>query len=154
MKKVILTSAVVLTIFAACTKTTTPSGTGDKKTYLTKAPWKFISIEGKAAGTTVWVNVTSQVTQPCDNDNIVTFATNNTYVVDEGATVCTVGNPQIEESGTWAFLNNETTLNNIAVSGPGSPTNDTASIATLNDNTLALDHPDGSNGVFRITYGH
>jgi hypothetical protein len=153
MKKVILLMAVTVSIFTACKKnTTTTSGTGDKKTYLTKAPWKYSKIEAQVAGTTVWVAISSQ-NQICEKDNIETFSTANTYIVDEGVTKCSATDPQTEESGTWAFVSSDTKLNINNLTGT-SPSNDTATIATLNDNILALDYADGSNGTIRITLKH
>ncbi len=49
----------------------------------------------------------------CSRDNILQISTNGSYVLDEGQTKCDPMDPQVNESGTWALLNNETQFRNI-----------------------------------------
>lgn len=46
----------------------------------------------------------------CDKDNTITFKSDGTGTLDEGATKCDPGNPQTS-AFTWSFKNNETMLN-------------------------------------------
>lgn len=46
----------------------------------------------------------------CDKDNTLTFKTDGTGVLDEGASKCDPGNPQTSPF-TWSFKNGETVLN-------------------------------------------
>lgn len=56
------------------------------------------------------INVPPGTIAPCQTDNVLTFATNGTGMVDEGPTKCNAGDPQTT-AFNWNFLNNETVLN-------------------------------------------
>lgn len=44
----------------------------------------------------------------CEQDNVVQFLENNTYVITEGATKCDPSDPDISDSGGWTFSQDET----------------------------------------------
>ncbi|HRI27878.1 MAG TPA: hypothetical protein PK239_16250 [Chitinophagales bacterium] len=47
--------------------------------------------------------------EPCETDNIFTFNTNGTAIIDEGALKCLANDPQTR-TGTWSFNTDETTI--------------------------------------------
>lgn len=49
--------------------------------------------------------------QPCQLDDFFKFNTDQSYTADEGASKCDPNSPQVYETGTWAWGNNETQLN-------------------------------------------
>lgn len=46
----------------------------------------------------------------CYKDDIYNFAENGTYLIDEGASKCNTGDPQVHETGTWTFNADETII--------------------------------------------
>ena len=48
--------------------------------------------------------------EACELDNFTRYNTDNTYVVDEGATKCDSTDPQINEEGTYSISTDEKTL--------------------------------------------
>jgi hypothetical protein len=129
MKRVNFILAIVVLCsfsFIACKKSSS-----DKKTnteLLTQASWKF----DKA--TLGGVDVSSQL-DACETDNTLTFSTNGTGVIDEGATKCDSNDPQ-SEPFNWNFANNETVLQvSASLFGGGSGDLD---IVTLNDSQLVV----------------
>jgi hypothetical protein len=123
-----------------------------KSDLITKAAWKVIKLENRTAPSTTWIDLTSSV-PACEKDNQIIFRSNGTYEVNEGATKCSPTDPQITETGTWAFESNETKIR-ISATG-GSPfTND---IELLNENNLVLIDSDTFGGVTtftRLTLAH
>jgi hypothetical protein len=94
--------------FISCKKSddnNTPSSK-TKTQLLTQMPWKNSVVLKRSTPSDSW---TSANTPPCTFDDITTF-TASTYSVDNGATVCNPGEPQIVETGTWNFTSNETHL--------------------------------------------
>lgn len=129
MKRVNFILAIVVLCsfsFIACKKSSS-----DKKTnteLLTQASWKF----DKA--TLGGLDVSSQL-DACETDNTLTFSTNGTGVIDEGATKCDSNDPQ-SEPFNWNFANNETVLQvSASLFGGGSGDLD---IVTLNESQLVV----------------
>lgn len=73
-----------------------------KTLLITQSTWKFSS--ATVGGTNV-----SAFLQACQKDNILTFASNGSGVLDEGPAKCNSGDPQTNPF-TWSFQNNETQL--------------------------------------------
>lgn len=98
MKKIPVAASLALVaaccslFFADCKKS---DNTNTKSTLLKIAAWKY-----KDAGLDIDNNGTtdsplpSGTLQACDIDNTLTFKTDTTGLVDEGATKCTATNPQ------------------------------------------------------------
>jgi hypothetical protein len=69
---------------------------------LTQSAWYFDN--AKVGGTDV-----SPLLPTCQKDNILTFASNGTGILDEGPTKCNASDPQ-QTPFTWSFLSSETIL--------------------------------------------
>ena len=114
-----------LSLFISCGKDNdTPGKT--KTDLLCQANWKF------SAATVGGSDVSSQI-QPCYKDNIIKFNANGAGTVDEGATICTAGNPQTYTL-TWSFLSGETQLKINPPLFPGG--SDTYNVVTLTETQL------------------
>jgi hypothetical protein len=112
--------------FIACKKSSSDAKTNTE--LLTQASWKF----DKA--TLGGVDVSSQL-DACETDNTLTFSTDGTGVIDEGATKCDSNDPQTE-SFNWNFASNETVLQvSTTLFAGGSSDLD---IVTLNDSQLVV----------------
>lgn len=143
--KILLVCLLATTLFNGCKKdeeTTTTTTTPTAKTdLLCGKNWMLTAYTINPAydffhtGTPVTDLMGSM--QPCLYNNITTYSTNLSYVVDEGATKCSGSAPQTYETGTWAFASSES---HLVVSRTGGSSLD-YSIATLNSTTLQLTQP-------------
>ena len=86
----------------ACKKHKDSTTQKTKTELITQSSWKFDN--AKVGG-----NDVSSFLQTCQKDNILFFSADGTGTVDEGATKCNSGDPQINPF-TWSFLSNETML--------------------------------------------
>ncbi len=124
MKKLIF-STLLLSILVSCGKDNdTPEKT--KTDLLCQANWKF------SAATVGGSDVSSQI-QACYKDNIIKFNTTGTGTVDEGASICTVGNPQTYNL-TWNFLSGETQIKITPPLLPGG--SDTYTVVSISETQL------------------
>lgn len=82
--------------------------------------------------------------QPCELNNLLNFSTSNTYTIDEGATKCSAGDPQLNESGTWAFNSDQT---HLLTTSTGSSTADDYTIVSLNATTLQVTMSETAGGT-------
>jgi hypothetical protein len=129
MKRINFTISVLLVatlFFSACKKSSSHPKTNTD--FLTQASWKFDN--AKAGGADV-----SSSLQTCQKDNVLTFSTNGTGSLDEGATKCTSTDPQTNPFD-WNFASNETVLHVSTVLFAGGSSDFT--IVTLNDTQLVL----------------
>jgi hypothetical protein len=96
--------ALVIVSMTSCKKDSKKSNTE----LITQSAWKLqtVGIDNDKNGT---VDLEDAI-DACSKDDLTTFATNGTGVVDEGATKCDPTDPQTT-SFTWSFANNETELN-------------------------------------------
>ena len=139
--KITLATLVVGLIMVSCTKksnspTSPTSPTETKTQLLTGKNWKTTALTFNpgidlGTGTLItdfyaWAMANGDA---CFLDNILNFNTNGNYSLYEGATLCDPQDPQLYDSGTWSFLNNEATL-----SFQGRE----YTIVTLNSTTLKL----------------
>ncbi len=149
----LLFTTVILLGLGACSKSSDDPVVKSKTQLLTQATWKFIKFEEKVGAGGTWVDYTS--TMPaCEIDNNLIVNTNGTYESNEGASVCTMGDPQIIETGTWVFQNNETELKTTST---GSSTSDISTIEVLNESTFTITSSyvfSGTTYYDRITFGH
>ena len=97
-----------------------------KTDLLCQANWKF-------SAATVGGADASGGMQPCYKDNIIKFNSNGSGTADEGATICTAGNPQTY-SLTWSFLSGETQIKINPPLFPGG--SDTYTLVTLTETQL------------------
>jgi hypothetical protein len=156
MKRNVLTNATLL-LASAFALMALPSCTKDdveltKTDLITKANWKMTLVEEKdAAG--VWTDVTSTI-EACELDNIHVFKTNLTYEFNEGATKCDAADPQVAETGTWKFENNET---QVSFRETGSTTADVADIIKITADSLVFSKTYFENGnpyQYKVRFKH
>ncbi len=118
---------IVPTLLLACDKSESPNPSGKTKTeLLTQASWKF-------SAATAGGQDASSFIDDCYKDNILTFSTNGTGIVNESANVCS---PSTAGSFTWSFQSNETDLSISATLFPGGA--GTFDIVTLTETNLVL----------------
>jgi hypothetical protein len=85
--------------------------------------------------------------EACEKDNFTQFHTNMSFVVDQGATKCDPSDPQIDETGTWAFSNNESQLSLMTVENATFFDTAVFNIKTLNSNTMELTQSETYGGI-------
>lgn len=133
MKSLNLVTSLVISaavFFTACSKS--DSSTSKTKTELiTQGSWKF-------SGATVNGVDVSSLLQTCQKDNVLTFSSNGSGTLDEGATKCNSSDPQTDPF-TWSFMTNETVLHVSQVFFTGGSSDFT--IVTLSDSQLVLSQP-------------
>lgn len=101
-----------ITIFSGCQKDESTSNTPKTKTELiTSKAWKYndakIDTDNNGTGD---LALPAGFVESCQTDNTITFTTNGSGSIDEGATKCDAGDPQ-SIPFTWSFTNNETNIN-------------------------------------------
>jgi len=123
----------VVMITACSEKENTPETSNTD--LITAGEWKYenAGMDANRDGN-IDLSISAQL-QPCQTDNTLTFSSNGTGMISEGATKCDPNAPQTSPI-TWSFANNEGTLNLsgggiIGVSGQ-------FKIVTLDRTTLKL----------------
>src|SRR4051812_42147827 len=91
----------VLLTFAGCKKSS-DNKSKTKTEIISQSSWKIDN--AKVSG----IDVTSSL-DACEIDNILTFSSNGTGTLDEGATKCDASDPQ-SNPFSWNFASNETML--------------------------------------------
>lgn len=117
MKTYLPLFAFALLLLSACSKSDDSSTNNTqqvpKKELLTASSWKYKSwtvnpgLQDSLGNT--FTDYYAYLPQ-CEKDDIITFATNGSVTIDEGASKCDANDPQ-EQVNTWAFTNNESKLN-------------------------------------------
>jgi len=106
MKRQFNTLAILVTfsllIFTGCSKDDTAPPAKTNTELISTGTWKF-------SAATVGVTDVSGFLQPCQKDNIITFAAAGTGTLDEGPLKCNGSDPQTSPF-TWNFLSSETQL--------------------------------------------
>jgi lipoprotein-anchoring transpeptidase ErfK/SrfK len=150
-----LAFAAIASLFAGTSSCTKPQQVNPpvktKTELLTQKGWIQKSLKTKL-NNDPWVDNFASSLQ-CDRDNILTFTTAKTIILDNGAIKCDQADLQTFDAGTWAFSNNETS---IYMAEPSS-TGETSTIVTLDENTLYLSTTisTGSNiELIEETYSH
>src|SRR5215831_3947029 len=102
MKLRLISAILLLTglALAACKKSSTHTKTNTD--FLTQASWKFDKATVNGADV-------SSLIQGCQKDNVLTFPSNGSGTLDEGATKCNSTDPQTDPFN-WNFASNETVL--------------------------------------------
>ena len=128
MKKLFLFLSAVV-VLGACKKEDTPAVTVD---LLTAKPWQVSTVALSDSGNPIPI---SQFITACQLDNTYKFNTDNTLLVDEGATKCNSSDPQ-NPTGTWAFANSDKTKVSIVM--PGSVFNGDFTIKAISASSMQL----------------
>jgi hypothetical protein len=99
--------AFTFIILSACSKDSDPSNTE----LITRATWKYknAGVDLNSDGV-IDTNIPPGYLMDCDKDNLITFESDGTGVLDEGAIKCDPANPQTSDF-SWSFKNNETIIN-------------------------------------------
>jgi hypothetical protein len=141
-------------LFFACKKKDSDSSGNNKTTLVTQSSWKFnnAGLDPDKNGS-IDLDVSGQIPGYI-TDNTITFSTNNSGSVDEGATKNVSTDPQIIPF-TWAFASNETaiSINGAAIAGKGGEfkiVNLTATQFTLSKDTVVL----GTQTAFIVNLKH
>lgn len=132
-------------VFVNCSKDD-KTESKSKMTLLTQKDWVITKFEEKTNNNPYVDDFPNW--DACNKDDRYVFRTNNTYELNEGPTKCDAADPQVYETGVWAFAENETKI----TSGGESST-----IEQLDENTLILATvttfgPDTY--YLRVTFGH
>jgi hypothetical protein len=130
LKNLLILTLIALTTFG-CKDDESPNESNEKLlTGETSKDWKVTAIKGSTTNplySSISIDIfnnklyvfgqafpTSSYNLPefpdCAKDNIITFKSDKTYKVNEGATVCTTDYEFELTEGTWAFTNNNETL--------------------------------------------
>ena len=114
MKKHILIFSFFLLIIFSCKKNTDP---GPTRTSLVAKTWLLTSITFSPAlavsyyGSTIQLTDATLLLKDCTKDDLYTFNSDKTFIVDEGATKCNSSDPQTKAKGTWSLSTDQNTLN-------------------------------------------
>ena len=127
-------------LFTGCQKKSDPDPNQTTKTdLLSKSTWKYenAGIDQDKNGTIDLAisTIAPGVILTCQTDNILTFKSNNSGTVDEGATKCNTGDATTT-SFNWNFADNETALN--ISNNVFSIMNGKSKIVTLSETALTL----------------
>ncbi|HET9431464.1 MAG TPA: lipocalin family protein [Chitinophagaceae bacterium] len=150
MFKKILKPTALLLIFAlgftSCSKDDDPAPKS-KTTLLTQKDWVMTKLEGKV-NNEPYLDIFPSL-DACFKDDRYVFKTGNTFEFNEGPTKCDPADPQIYETGSWAFTNNETKIT------IGS---DPYSIDQIDENSFIISSSEmttvDTTVYIKITFGH
>lgn len=138
-----LSAAFILFIFLnSCNKEDTKT----KSVLLTQKEWVGQKLEIKE-GSNPWVDEFPNI-DACSKDDRYIFNINNTYSFNEGPTKCDPSDPQVFDTGSWSFTNNETKLQFGT---------DEFTIDLLNEDNMILSSQETIDGEliqFRFTFKH
>lgn len=156
MKKLLILCVGIATL-AACKKNDDKDNKS-KTEYLTSGKWYASSgtVTYSAMGIDTTVDLFASM-DACDKDDFMEFKTNMSYLADEGATKCDPSDPQINETGTWAFSNNESQLTLMTTDNTTFFDTLTFNIKTLNSSTMELTQSETYGGVvysYNMVYKH
>lgn len=135
-----LSAFVVLGIFASCKKEDKKS----KTELLTTGSWKIKSFVGISGATRVDLLATQD---ECYKDNLYSFKTDKTLVVDEGAQKCDENDDQ-SYTTTWSFSDNESKI---------TVDEEISSIVSLTTSEFKVSSTVTENGqtyTYEMTFGH
>lgn len=137
MKKIILIALGVSVFAVSCKKgdDVRPDNNITVSSMLTSKAWKIIggSSTLESPGGTETTDSYS-LWPSCMKDDLCTFGTDHTIMIDEGTVKCHSANSQQRITGTWTLSNNDTKL--IFTDPFGS--SKTCNILTLNSSTLEI----------------
>lgn len=115
-------------LITGCEKDKDPAPQKTKTELITSGSWKFEKATASGIG-----DISAHPSLACYIDNTMTFSSNLTGTISEGANVCTSPAPA---TFTWAFQSNETILHlNFTLFAGGSPD---FTIVSLTETNLVL----------------
>jgi hypothetical protein len=114
-------------ILISCGKEEDPPETKTKTQLLTQSSWKFQS--ATASGT----DITNNSAILCIKDDVITFSSNGTGTIVEGANICT---PTTAGNFTWSFQSGETVV--VMSSGLFPGGSGTFTVNSLTETTLTI----------------
>lgn len=129
-----ITAVVFLTQIIACKK----DNPQPSKTALLSKSWKTIAATSN--GQDVFTAMSS-----CSKDDLFILTSDGKYSYDEGPTKCNSSDPQVYETGTWVFQDNQTKLTTATTGGGGGSI--TYSIVELTSSELKLTYSFTYNGA-------
>ena len=150
MKKItksIIGLLMVAAVLTSCKKDTALS----KTELLTKQPWKLTAYIQKDISTGVEQDNFAPMTACYKDDNYV-YKPDMSYEGNAGVTKCSNTDPQVFQTGTWSFKNNETILERIITSGVGTGTIE-FTVTSITATELKVHTIQGSNDHI-FTYSH
>jgi hypothetical protein len=128
MQKQLFTLILLVFVIAGSTGCKKDKATAKTKTQLlTQASWKFST--ATASGT----DITNNAAITCIKDDAITFSSNNTGTITEGAIVC---NPTTAGNFTWSLVSGETQLQMSSGIYPGG--NGLFTITALTETSLTI----------------
>jgi len=134
----VLMAALLGTAFTGCSKDDDNGSNKSKKELMTQKTWKLVK------HTMNTVDVTNQLYQSCELDNVYTFSASGNYTITEGTTKCNSSDPDLVDGGAWALRTNDT---QIQMDG------DLYDIIELNDNTCKI-KPNPDTDLQTFTFQH
>lgn len=137
-----LVSVLIVSVLLLCGCGKDGDDSKSKTTLLTQSDWVRTSLM-------ITINTNPpyddhQTLAACIKDNRWVFRSNGTYEYNEGPTKCNAGDPQIIQTGSWAFTDNETKLT-IGSS--------TFTVDQLTETTMVLTYTYSGGGNTTVTKG-
>lgn len=150
--KILFVCLVASTLFNSCKKdepAASSSTTTDTKTALLCGKnWMVTASTVNPGidyyGTGILLTNLIGTVQPCELNNLLNFSTGGSYIVDEGPTKCSAGDPQTIATGTWAFNSDKS---HLLVTESGSSIADDYTLVTLNETTVQVTQTMVSGGI-------
>ena len=119
-----------------------------KLKLLTERTWHITQYQYRELPSDPWD--VENITEACELDDIFTFFADGTYTFTEGPTKCDPFDPDLIDSGTWSFQNDQSVL---SITSMGETFDFT--IEQLDANTLMIMDYDASiPEYFRIVFQH
>ena len=100
-------TAVILASFILFLSACKKEDSVPTKTDMISRAWKYTAFTAVSGALTVDVLLQMEA---CEKDNLLRFKSDKTFTDEEGATKCNATDPQIINTGNWAFNANETKL--------------------------------------------
>lgn len=104
---------VLILVISSCKKDKETS----KKELLTNQPWKLTSFIQKNLSTGAEQDNYAPMSA-CYKDDLYVYKADYSFEANAGATKCNSTDPQVFQTGSWSFKNNETVLE-TAIAGSG-----------------------------------
>jgi Lipocalin-like domain len=139
-------SIFIICILLGCSKSDDASliaSSASKTQLITASDWVLIGQQEKVSPSTDWKDTYGSLTA-CEKDDRTSFKSNGNIETNEGATKCNASDPQVTNTGTWSFFNNETIL---VVKNLNSTQVDNYTIETLTANSLIISYTEVFNGI-------
>ncbi len=141
-----LLSAIV--ILSSCKKEEAPSQTE----LLTKQPWKLTSFIQKKLSTGAEQDNFAPMSDCYKDDNFV-YKPDMSFEGNAGAIKCNNTDPQVFQSGSWSFKNNETIIETVISSGLSAGSIFEYTVTSITPTTLKMHTVQGGND-YLFTFSH